>query len=159
MSIQIVIKGTVIDFPSSGQSPNWAPAIIEFAQAVESALSAVVGPYDVSPQTVTIQNGVTGIDILPLSFPSSQVQSFQVRYSVYRENSVPSELEAEAGTILATYDGSTWNLEREFMSNKPSPSVTFSIDAAGQMSYTSSAITSLGYTGKLSFAAQALLQT
>ena len=159
MSIQITIQGTVIDFPSSAQSPNWAPALIQFAQSVESALSAAIGPYDVSPQVIDIQNGVTGANVLALSFSSAVIRSFQVRYSVYRESSVPAELEAESGTILATYDGTNWNLEREFMSNKPTPSITFSIDSTGQVSYTSSALTSLGYSGKLSFAAQALLQT
>lgn len=159
MSIQINIQGTLIDFPSSGQSPNWAPAIIEFAQAVEQALSGVVGPYDVPPQVIDIQNGVSGVDVLALSFASSVVRSFQIRYSIYRESSVPSELEAEAGIILAVYDGSTWSLERDYMGNKPSPSVTFSISGTGQVSYTSTSLTSLGYSGKFSFAAQALLQT
>lgn len=159
MSIQINIQGTLIDFPSSGQSPNWAPAIIEFAQAVEQALSGVVGPYDVPPQVIDVNNGVTGVDVLALSFASSVVRSFQIRYSIYRESSVPAELEAEAGIMLAVYDGSSWSLERDYMSNKPSPSVTFAVSGTGQISYTSTSLTSLGYSGKLSFAAQALLQT
>lgn len=160
MSIQINIQGTLIDFPSSGQSPNWAPAIIEFAQAVEQALSSVVGPYDVPPQVIDIQNGVSNSDILALSFATSVVRSFQIRYSIYRESSVPSELEAEAGGMLAVYDGSSWELQRDYVSNKnTSPSVTFAISATGQISYSSISLTSLGYSGKLSFAAQALQQT
>jgi hypothetical protein len=218
MSIQITIQGTVIDFPSSGQSPNWAPAIIEFAQAVEQALSGVVGPYDVSPQVIDIQNGIPG-NILALSFASSVVRSVQIMYSVYRvhDNAVTnittisgsptitvasasnidvgsilassnisgvvvsivgttitlnnnatasgsvsgtfSYNETESGTLLLSYDGSNWTIQREFMSNQMSPSVVFNIDPNGQMSYSPSSLGSTGYSGKLSFAGKALLQT
>lgn len=158
MSIQINIQGTLIDFPSSGQSPNWAPAVIEFAQAVEEALSGVVGPYDVPPQVIDIQNGVTNQNILALSFAPSVVRSAQIRYSIYRQNNDPYN-EAETGNMLVTYDGSNWTIERDFMSNQPSPSVTFDILNTGQIRYTSTLKNAAGYSGKLSFAAQALEQT
>jgi hypothetical protein len=37
MSVRITIGSQVIEFPSSGADPNWAPAVIDFAQAVETA--------------------------------------------------------------------------------------------------------------------------
>ena len=56
MSTTIVIQGTVIEFPTSGESPNWAPAIVEFAEAVEAALQSVLGDFDVFPQTFILSN-------------------------------------------------------------------------------------------------------
>lgn len=158
MSIQINIQGTLIDFPTSGQSPNWAPAIVEFAQAVEKALDGVANEFDVPPSVVNILNGVTGENISALSFASSVVRSAEIKYSVYRKNDDPY-LEAESGTLTVVYTGSDWAIQREFMSNRATPSVTFFISSTGQVSYNSELKNSLGYEGKLSFSAQTLLQT
>ena len=117
MSVEINIQGTLIDFPSSGQSPNWAPAIIEFAQAVETTLIGVVGPYDVSPQVIDILNVPSQQDILALSFASTVVRSAEIKYSVYRKNDDPY-VEAETGTLSVVFTGSTWYIQREFMSNQ-----------------------------------------
>ena len=158
MSVQINIKGTLIDFPSSGQSPNWAPAIIEFAQAVEEVLTLFASPFDVPPQVIELQNGVSA-DIIPLKFPTSNVRSINVRYSIFRQSDNVNDKETESGNILVTYDGTAWYMEREFMSNKPTPSVTFQISSTGQFSYTSvPTIDASNYVGKLSFSAQTLSQ-
>jgi hypothetical protein len=161
MSVVITIQGTVIEFPSSGQSPNWAPAVIEFAQAVEQALLSSVGPYDVPPQTIDITNGASSTPITALSFPTSVVRSVIIRYSIFRKTDTALSEEVEAGTMTLAYDSvsNSWSLERDFTGNTDGKGVTFSVDSVGQMYYTSTSIAGSNYSGKLSFAAQALLQS
>lgn len=170
MSIQINISGTIIEFPSSAQSPNWAPALIEFAQTVESALSGLSGPGSISPQVVDILNN--GIETpLPASFSTSQIRSANIRYSVYRSNSVNplTETHAETGYLNIVYNSQagTWELQRDFIGNKTpiggpgatTSGITFRIDNSGQLYYTAATINTTNYIGKLSIAAQALSQT
>ncbi|NDC95538.1 hypothetical protein EBZ38_05890 [bacterium] len=161
MSVVITIQGTVIEFPSSGQSPNWAPAVIEFAQAVEQALLSSVGPYDVPPQAIDITNAASSTPITALSFPTSVVRSVDIRYSIFRKTDTPSSEEIEAGSMTLAYDSvsSTWSLERDFTGNTDGKTVTFTVDSVGQVFYTSSNLAGTNYSGKLSFAAQALLQS
>jgi hypothetical protein len=174
MSVQINISGTIIDFPSSAQSPNWAPALIEFAQTVAASLGGIVGPYDIAPQVVDILNDNAEHPVatpgVSLGFPTSIVRAANIRYSVYRNNTA-NENHAETGILTAVYNSSalTWELQREFVGNVTpqgtsgsgltTSGINFRIDNNGQVFYTAHAINSVGYNGKLSFAAQALLQT
>jgi hypothetical protein len=174
MSVQINISGTIIDFPSSAQSPNWAPALIEFAQTVAASLSGIVGPYDIAPQVLDIENDGDEHAVLTpsvsLAFPTSVVRAANIRYSVYRNNTA-SDDHAETGLLSVVYNTSTgtWELQREFIGNVTpqgtsgsgltTSGINFRIDNNGQIYYTAHAINSTGYSGKLSFAAQALLQT
>lgn len=162
MSVQINIQGTIIEFPSSGQSPNWAPAVIEFAQAVELALSASVGPYDVSPQVIDIVNTGVATPITALSFPSSVVRSVNVRYAIYRKTDTPSSQQVEAGNLTIVFDSatSTWSIERDFTGNMDVIPVSFAVNqVTNTIEYTATPLAGTNYTGKLSFAAQALLQS
>ena len=182
MSIQIVINNTPIDFPSSAQSPNWAPALVEFAQNVATALSGIVGPYDVAPQVVDIENDGAEHAIqtpsVSLAFPTSTVRSANIRYSIQRSftGAIPAtQVHSETGLLSVVYNSSlgSWELQHEFVGNitpvgtygnaNPSGTCTsgvlFRIDNNGQVYYKAATLTSSGYTGKLSFAAQALLQT
>lgn len=178
MSIQIIINNTPIDFPSSAQSPNWAPALIEFAQNVEAALSGIVGPYDIAPQVVDILNDNAEHAIqtpsVSLQFPTSTVRAANIRYSVYRNNTA-TETQAETGILSVVYNSQTssWEIQREFIgdvtpvgtysNSDPSGSCTsgilFRIDSNGQVYYKAATLNPLGYSSKLTFAAQALLQT
>lgn len=185
MSIQINIGGTIIDFPSSAQSPNWAPALIEFAQVVEASLSGIVGPYDVAPQVIDIINdGAEHLIEVPgggasLSFSTADVRSANIRYSIYRNTNVIAERHAETGIISVVYNTGSgkWEMQQDFVGNvtpegtygnqnaqnNPTGTVTngvrFRIADTGQMYYKAATLSSPGYVGKLSFAAQALLQT
>lgn len=173
MSVQINIGGTIIEFPSSAQSPNWAPALIEFAQTVESALSGIVGPYDIAPQVMDILNDgaehAVQTPAASLSFPTASVRAANIRYSIYRNNDA-NATHSESGVMTVVYNTETasWEIQRDFTGNNtpaggyPNPTtsgVTFRIDSAGQIYYTAAILSSPGYVGKLSFAAQALLQT
>ena len=172
MSVQINIGGTIIEFPSSAQSPNWAPALIEFAQVVEASLSGIVGPYDIAPQVMDILNDGAEHSVqtpaASLSFPTATVRSANIRYSIYRNNDA-NETHAEAGTMTVVYntESASWEIQRDFAGNvtpvggpgATTSGVTFRIDSNGQIYYSADILSPTGYVGKLSFAAQALLQT
>lgn len=154
MSVTINIKGTQIDFPSSGESPNWAPAVIEFAQTVEDAIASAVGQYDIPNKTFTLANATdTDLPITDLSFPTSAVRAAFVKYSVIRITS--SVTKTETGNIMVVYDGSIWTLGRDYVGDAE---CAFDITPAGQIRITTTALTGTYSTGKVSFSAQALVQ-
>lgn len=154
------IAGAIIDFPDDGASPDWAPAVILFAQAVASALNATIGPYDVPPQIQVIDayNG-SGTTINNLSFSTSVVRAAFIRYSVYRNTSTTTL--AEAGTMIAVYNpnataGSLWNLIRSYDGESETQ---FTMSDTGQVSFTNTAITGLNYNATISYSANALTQS
>ena len=153
MSVTINIKGTPIEFPSTGESPNWAPAVIEFAQAVENAILSAVGPYDIPPQVFNLTSDTnTNLDVTDLNFPTSAVRSAYIKYSVIR---IGSSTVTEAGNIMTVYDGSSWTLTRDYVGDA---NCEFNITTTGQVQITTSTLS--GYTsGKVSFSAQALEQS
>lgn len=148
----VTIQGRTITIPSSGTSPNWAPAMVEFMQAVETALDAVVGPYDVAPQYYTLSNELNAAVPLPLLvFSTSAVRSIYIKYSIYRESTTTSEAEAGELTVVYDTDAGTWNMSREAVG---SANLTFAISAGGIVSFTTTAMSGGTYsTGVLSYSA------
>ncbi len=111
---QIIIQGQIIEFPNSGGSPNWAPAVIEFAEAVEGALAGVAGTYDVAPQVYDIASDVNTLVNVPLlTFPVANVRSAFIRYAIYRVSDTITE--SETGTLEIVYNNltGTWQISRE----------------------------------------------
>lgn len=159
MSVPINIQGTIIQFPSSSASPNWAPEVIKFAQAVEGALAGVAGAFDVPPQTfdISASNPGTNVVIGPLNFPTSSVRSAFITYAVYRTADTPTTVVSETGNIIVLYDTSagTWLLEQDFIGDGQ---ITFIISNTGQMSYSTTQIGTINHTGTLTFSAKAVLQ-
>lgn len=157
----ITIQGTVIEFPESAQSPNWAEPVIQFAEAVELALASVVGPYDVPAQVLNIDayNPGTDIDITALNFPATEVRSAFIRYALYRETSVTSAYEAGEITIVYNPNGPVnqkWELGRRGLGDG---SIDFSISDVGQISFTTGTLAGINHTGNLTFVAQSVLQS
>lgn len=162
----ITIQNTTIAFPDSGTSPNWAAAVIQFAQAVASALTVSVGNFDIAPQNYAIDayNAVSNQPIPALQFPTSQVRAAIVRYSVYRTSS--TQVAYESGLMLAVYNssGATWELTREYVGDGK---IAFNITNTGQFQFstnatngtTAASLTGINHAGKIIFAAQALLQS
>lgn len=165
MSVLITISGTPIQFPSSGQDPNWAPAVIQFAQLVASALSGVVGTFDVPPQEQDLSGAAfnpttSPVDITALNFPTTEVRAVFVKYTIYRTALSPSTAVHEAGEITAVYDaagvsGSLWEVTRQSDGNALA---TFSVSDTGQFSISLAQIGTTNATGKIVFSAVALLQ-
>jgi len=156
----ITISGTVIDFPDSAASPNWSEAVIQFAKAVEDALSSVVGSFDVAPQSFSIDayNPGSNIAIPNLSFATSAVRAAFIRYSVYRNTT--STTVTEAGDLIVVYNptnpvGTKWEIIQQ---RSGSASIELSIDDTGQMLLTTSALSGLNHVGKITYVAQSLSQ-
>lgn len=160
---QILISGEIINFPNSGASPNWAPAVIQFAQAVESALESVVGPFDITPQVYVMSSNVnTDVNVPNLAFPVSNVRGAFIRYSVYRQtdNPLPADTTlSESGTITTTYNpnGTTnnkWAITREYVGDAQ---ITFTITDTGQVTFSTTSLAGTNHVGRITYAAQALL--
>lgn len=152
MSVTITIKGTPIDFPSSGESPNWSPAVIQFAQAVEEALLTAVGPDDVPAQVFTLTSGGPAQTITNLSFSTATVRAAYIKYSIIL---IGTSTTSEAGNIIALYNGSSWNINsRDYVGEA---NCTFSITSLGQVTIQVPSVAGF-VSGKLSFSAQALQQ-
>jgi hypothetical protein len=161
MAISINISGTIIEIPESGAAPSWADAWISFAQAVEAALSATSGAYDVPPQVFNIDIYNPGVDIaLPLfSFPVSAVRGVDISYCVFRNTSVATA--AEKGTLQAVYNpagpvGNKWNVSRDFTGDGQ---ISFSITDTGTVTFTTATIAGSNHIGRISYAAKAILQS
>lgn len=162
MSLTITIQGTPIEFPSSAQSPNWAPGVIEFALAVEAALSGLAGIFDVPPSVLVIDayNPTPGpIDLPNMSFPVSQVRSILVNIAVFRStNSTSVYEEAELVAIYSPDNsiGQKWELTRISVGDGQ---INFSITDVGQVQFTTTAIAGSAHTGKITYRATAILQS
>lgn len=160
MSVTIIIQGTPIEFPSSGESPNWAPAVIEFAQATEQALLSAVGPYDIAPRVFNlIDNTNSNLPITDLNFPTAAVRAGYINYSVFRTSD--SETRSEVGNIICVFDSSKpvdkkWTVTRDYTGDA---SCTFKITDEGQVQITTVALSGTYDSGKVSFSAQALQQS
>lgn len=151
---QITIGSTIIDFPDSAQAPNWAPALIEFAQAVAGALQGFVGPFDVAPQTFVIdaQNPGSNIDIPGLTFPPSDVRAAFIRYTVHRTTDT-NEVN-EMGELWAVYNDTNGNWD--FSQQKSQDAlIEFNITNVGQVQLTTSTLAGTNHEGFITFAAQA----
>lgn len=164
---KIVIKGTVINMPDSGSSPNWAPAIVEFAQAVSDAVNAFTGTYDVAPQVKAIDafNPSNDIEIDNLIFPPSEVRSATIYYTVYRkteDSGPPDGVElAEGGTLEIVYNnsrpsGEKWEVGR---SGEGDAKVTFTVTDLGQILLNTEAISGINHTGNISYRAISILNS
>lgn len=157
----INIQGTVINFPDSAASPQWAEAIDQFAVAVEGALSSVVGAFDVSAQALIIDpyNPGTDIDIVALSFPISSVRSAFIRYAVFRSTTLTQAY--ESGELLIVYNpngpiNNKWEIAQRLVGDGK---ITFSITDAGQVRFSTTALSGSNHSGKLTFVAQSILQS
>jgi hypothetical protein len=164
---KILIKGTEIDFPSSGASPNWAPAVIEAVEALADAVNSVTATYDVPPQVQNIDanNSSTNVNVNNLNFPAADVRAATVYYSVHRitEDSGPPDGQevVEAGTMEINYNASRpvtqkWELIR---TGGGDALIDFTITDLGQIQFSTQPLTGISHTGLISYRALAILNT
>jgi len=158
MSTVITIQGTVISFPTSGESPNWSQPIVDFATAVEGALNSIVGPADVPPQVFIIDsyNPGTNINIPGLTFSTTVVRSALIRYAVYRTTTTATAYESGILNIVYNTNSGVWEVSRQYIGDGQ---LTFSVTNVGQVQFSTAALAGLNHSGKISFAASALLQS
>lgn len=152
----ITIQGEVIEIPNSGASPNWAPAIIRFAELVANTLNSFAGPYDVSKQIVPLPSDVNVNNDAPLlNFPVAAVRGAFIRYTVYRKSDTVTKV--KAGNLIAVYNpdaspGNKWDLTDVFSGENI---LSFNITDAGQVQYTTTALGGVYQEGTLTYTALA----
>lgn len=158
----LIINQQVIDFPESAESPNWAPAIIQFAEAVAGGLAIAIGTFDVAPQAFTIDqyNSATDIDITNLSFPTNDVRAVFIRYSIFRTTDTNTAY--EAGDMIAMYNpnnpvNAKWALSRGNRTGGDGQ-IVFKVTDTGQFRFDSTAISGANHQGKITFDARSLEQ-
>lgn len=162
MSKTIQVGSTIIDFPTSGQDPNWSSGVVQFADAVSQAINQFAGPFDVPPQVINIDAynpGTPNVDITALNFPTTSVRSTFIRYAVYR--STNSTNAYETGTFMAVYNpngpvNNKWEYSRDSIGDGQ---LDFNITDSGQVQFTATALAGTGHTGRLTIVAQAVLQS
>lgn len=160
MSFTITIAGTPIELPSSSESPDWSPGIIEAFQAIEQALNGAVGTYDITPQVFTgdAYNPGSNIDITNLAFPNSNVRSAVINYAVYRTTSTDDA--AESGIMNVVYNpnnsvGYKWELSQQSTGDGQ---IAFNITDTGQVQFTTTTLSGINHYMRISFSAKALSQ-
>lgn len=159
----ITISGTPIAFPNTGASPVWSEAVIQFAEAVEEALSGLISTGDVAKQSFLLNashNTASNVTLTGLSFSIAVVRAAFIRYAVYRETTDPTTA-YEAGEMTIVYNAANptnqkWELQQERVGDA---SISFTIDDAGQFYFTTTSIGSANHSGRISFVAQSLTQS
>ena len=106
MSIPINVRGTIIDFPSSGQNPNYAPAIIQFAEAVSNAFeSTLVINTQTSNYVVTVNDDIIRADAtggpMSVTLPTPSLAVGKIFY-IQKIDSSPNPV-----TVVGTINGQT----------------------------------------------------
>lgn len=171
MAIKLLIKGTPVEIPESGASPNWSPGIISAIEALTEAVNSISGTYDVAPQVQDISELSINQDhdINNLIFPpalvsaSADVRAAIIYYSVYRKTETdgiePGVEIAEAGTLQIVYNDANpvnnkWEIQREFVGDGK---VSFKITDLGQVQFNKEEITGINNDEKLSYRAISIL--
>lgn len=158
----INVAGTIIDFPDSGESPNWAQAMIDFAQAVSQNINGLSGAGDILPNFFTLDslNPDASVNIPGFSFDTSIVRSTEISYSLIRNRD--STTLTEQGTIHAVYNpdaspGLKWEISRDYTGEGQ---ISFAIDDTGQVNISTTAISGVGvHTGTLGYSAKSILNS
>jgi len=164
---KLLIKGTIINFPESAASPNWAPAVIQTVEALTEAVNSISATYDVAPQAQNIDanNSATDVELNNLSFPSADVRAATVFYSVYRktQDSGPPDGQevSESGQLEIVYNQSNpvnqkWEMSRVFQGEGY---ISFSITDQGQITFTTTALSGINHTGIITYRALAVLNS
>ena len=164
MAFKINIQSKVINFPDTSESPNWAPAVVAFAKAVEEALAVSTGAYDIAPQVLTIDdyNPGTNIDVDNLSFPPAEVIKVEITYSVYRSTSTTTVV--EGGNLELVYDetrpvNQKWDVVRT--THGGDAQIQFSVTDLGQVRFSTTALGEIHmrHEGFITYRALSVLKT
>ncbi len=162
MPVTLIVNSIPYDYPISGDTPGWGGPATDWATQVTFVLNQLQGITDIVETPFSIANNVTSpSDVLGLSFNTGLVRSAIIAYSVYRVSTAHPSGHSEGGTLNITYDnsaapGSKWSIVGGPINGNSG--VTLSITDAGQFQYTSTDLTSTGYSGVMHFRAKCLAQ-
>lgn len=166
-TVPIVINGVTVNFPLSGDAPNWSTAIIQAIQLIAEALTLSNGPFDIPPQNYVMTSNVnTNVPIPNLSFPVSAVSGAIVFYGVNRSSTgIGAQQLSQSGLLILNYDptqspGNLWQVNDEFAASSPSGAqISFSMSDTGQLQFSTTAITGVSPSGNINFRALAVLNS
>ena len=168
MTVKIQIKDTIIDFPVSGESPNWAPEVVRAIQELANAVNSISSSYDISPQYLIIDqySSANNVEIENLKFSSTNILSAQIFYAVKRQTEDeplnPGEYVSEEGVLEIIYNqdnpiGNKWEMARTFVGNAK---ISFDISDLGQITFSTTALSGgINHTGIISFRALSILNS
>jgi hypothetical protein len=167
--MQITIGSTVINFPESANNPNWADQIILFAQAVESALSSLVGEFDIPQRVMNIDalintgsftditDGVVPLSLPSVAFPASGARAAHIKYAFYRKTD--DNIFVETGVLLAVYDGA-WTWSKDAVGTEEPSSIEFNITNPGQVQFKfNTSLSGINPEGRITYSAEVLKQS
>ena len=112
----LTVGNQSFQYPDPGTEAGWGQDATGWAEAVTSALSAIITPGDVLPTSLTLQNNqTTTTDVLGLFFNSSSVRAVNVTYAIYRVSTSTNPGIAESGMLLLDLNdtgttGNKWNI-------------------------------------------------
>jgi hypothetical protein len=115
----IQIGDQIIKFPNSGADANWAPAIVQFAEAVGTQLLLVGNPGDKTSRVDPLpSNGFPNWNIPNAQFTGTTVRKFIFSYAIMRKNqATPTPFSvAEQGVVEGIYNSATssWEITHNF---------------------------------------------
>ena len=102
----------------------------------------------------TIDNGASGENVVGLSFDGILYRSAKIQYQVYRTSSIREYVEAGEFFVAYNTTAATWEIGGE--SAVGDADITFSISAAGQVTYTTGTIGGTSYAGTIRFKAETI---
>ena len=157
----ITISGTQINFPNSSSSPNWAEALVQFAEAVQDALNGVAGEYDVVPQVYDMVADVnSNVELPNLAFPVSEVSAVIMTYDVERDpdTATSNNIVRQTGSIIMSYNEDNATNEKWTMAHvfNNSADITFDISDDGTVTFSTSSIATGIHSGKIRYSAKAI---
>lgn len=155
MAITLVVNNIPFDYPEQGEQQPWGEAATGWAKEVTTVLNSTFGPSDILETSASINDNQVNAVIPGFFFDPAQVRSFSVRGSIYRQIGVTVYTEEFLINGLNTSVGANpWNIQIEGFGDS---GVTFSIDASGQMKYSSTNLG--GSSGIIKFRGLGILQT
>lgn len=156
MAITLVVNSTPFEFPQPGEQADWGAGITGWSTEVTTVLNSLKGPSDILETSAIIDNNVsTPTAISGFAFDSSTTRSFSVQCAIYR--TYDTNEKSEELTLVGLYQGASgWLLQQDGIGNA---GVTLDITSGGQITYTSTNLTSSTYSGLIKFRGIGILST
>lgn len=132
MPKDLQIGNTIYEYPVQ-QDGNYGEEATAWAEAVTTSLANVQGPNDITITSATLSNNqAVAANVPGLVFNAGSVQAIRVDYLVIREGTAT---DTEHGYLEANYNGTDWKITQDGIGDV---GVYFTINASGQVQYTSS---------------------
>lgn len=129
----LIVNNTPYLYPQPGEQAPWGEGATGWAEEVTKVLNTLKGSADILESTFTIENNVTTpLPIGGLFFDVNSVRGFIVQASVYRTTG-PNQKTEQLVLSGVNQGAEGWLLQQDGIG---SAGITFTIDAGGQINYT-----------------------